>query len=91
MKPSRDNLPRGMTPQCLCREGAAALLGVSALHFDKHVVPEVPPIEIGGRKVWYVKALERWLDERSGLSDALRPDNEWLGELGSRDRANSRR
>lgn len=91
MKPARDNLPRGMTPRCLCREGAAALLGVSALHFDKHVVPEVPPIEIGGRKVWYVKALERWLDQRAQLGEAPRLSDEWLGELGNRDRARPRR
>jgi hypothetical protein len=79
-------LPAGLTPRLLCREAAAAYCGISPAHFDEHVSPSVPPLVMGRRNLFDIRALDRWLDQRSGLGDALRPVEEWLGELGG-DRA----
>ena len=84
-------LPRGMTPRLLSRDAASAYCGMSQTHFDEHVAPSVPPLVLGRRNLWDVKALDRWLDQRSGLGDVLRPVDEWLGGLGADDRAHSRR
>src|SRR5260370_1413420 len=87
---NRDALPAGMTPRLLSRAAAAAYCGVTAETFETHIRPQVPPIEIGARRLWDIKALNRWLDERSGLVEALRPIRDWLAELGD-DRARARR
>ena len=79
-------LPVGMTPRLLSREASAAYCGVTAETFETHIRPHVQPVEIGARRLWDVRALDRWLDVRSGLTDALRPIGEWLAELGD-DRA----
>jgi hypothetical protein len=86
----RRSLPIGMTPRLLARDAAAAYCGVTAETFEQHVRPYVRPIEIGARRLWDVKALDRWVDAQSGLTDALRPLDNWLAELGN-DRAGSRR
>lgn len=82
-------LPPGLTPRMLCREAAAEYCGISGTHFDTHV--DVPPVEIGRRKVWDIRSLDRWLDQRSGLVEPLRQIDVWLGELGACDRAHPRR
>jgi hypothetical protein len=61
-------LPAGMTPRLLTREAAATYCGISPNHFNVHLADAVPPISIGRRKLWDVKALDRWLDAQSGLS-----------------------
>ena len=86
----RRSLPSGMTPRLLSLDAAAAYLGITAPTFEQHVRPHVPPVEIGTRRLWDVKALDQWLDLQSGLGDALRPVDEWLAEL-ENDRASSRR
>lgn len=86
----RRSLPIGMTPRLLAREAAAAYCGVTGEAFEQHIRPHIPPIEIGTRRLWDVKALDRWLDAQSSLTDALRPVDDWLAELGN-DRARSRR
>jgi hypothetical protein len=86
----RRSLPTGMTPRLLSRDAAAAYCGITAETFEQYIRPHVTPIEIGARRLWDVRALDRWLDLRSGLTDALRPVDDWLVELGN-DRANSRR
>jgi hypothetical protein len=78
----RRHLPAGLTPRLLCREAAAEYCGVSPTHFDEHVSPSVPPLVMGRRNLFDIRALDRWLDQRSGLDDALRPVEEWLGGLG---------
>lgn len=83
-------LPVGMTPRLLCLEAAAAYCGVIEETFDKHIRPHVPPVAIGARRLWDVRALDRWLDVQSGLVDATRPLEEWVAGLGD-DRANPRR
>jgi hypothetical protein len=82
-------LPVGMTPRLLSRDAAAAYCGVVAETFEEHVRPHVRPVEIGSRRLWDIKALDRWLDERSGLAEVVRPIGDWLGELGD-DRARPR-
>lgn len=74
-------LPLGVTPRLLCRAAAAEYLGISEPHFADHVAAKVPAIEIGHRKLWDRKALDRWLDERSGFAERLRPVSEWVGAL----------
>jgi hypothetical protein len=77
-------VPGGMTPRLLCKSAAAAYCGVIAETFEQHVRPHVPPIEIGTRRLWDVRALDRWLDQRSGLVTELRPVNDWLATLGGK-------
>src|SRR4051812_9069809 len=78
----RRHLPAGMTPRLLSRDEAAAYLGIIAETFEKHVRPHVLPIEIGSRVLWDVRALDRWLDQRSGLVAELQPIGNWLAGLG---------
>ncbi len=87
---ARASLPLGMTPRLLSRDAAATYCGITAETFEQHVRPHVRPIEIGARRLWDIKALDRWVDAQSGLTDALRPVDDWLAELGN-DRAGSRR
>jgi hypothetical protein len=61
-------LPAGMLPRLINRRAAAAYCGISPVHFDKQIAPVVPPIQLGGRNVWDLKALDRWLDAQSGLA-----------------------
>lgn len=79
----RAELPIGMTPRLLCREAAAAYCGISPNHFDEHIAAAVRPLEFGGRKVWDIRALDRWLDVRSGLAEALPEPGNWLRKLGA--------
>lgn len=75
-------LPSGMTPRLLSLDAAATYCGVMPGTFETHIRPHVPPVEIGARRLWDVKALNRWLDERSGLAHATRPVEDWAGMLG---------
>lgn len=85
----RPRLPQGMTPRLLGREAAAAYCGMSADTFETAV--PVRPIALSvRRRLWDVKALDRWLDQQSGLVEALAPTEDWLGRLRD-DRARSRR
>jgi hypothetical protein len=75
-------LPHGMVPRLISREAAATYCGMSPNHFEEHIAPAVPPVRVGKRNLWDVKALDRWLDQRSGLAHATRPVDEWAGMLG---------
>jgi hypothetical protein len=60
-----------MTPRLLSREAAAEYCGVSVGLFEQNV--GVTPIRgFGSRKLWDVKALDRWLDRLSEIDDAPR-------------------
>jgi len=74
-------MPRRKEPRI--PDAAAAYCGITVQTFEHHIRPHVAPIEIGARRLWDVRALDRWLDVRSGLTDALRPVNDWLSELGN--------
>jgi hypothetical protein len=56
---------------------------MSPNHFEEHVAQAVPPLHFGRRCLWDIKALDRWLDERSGLAQADRPIEDWAGMLGN--------
>jgi hypothetical protein len=75
-------LPRGMTPRLLSEDAAAAYLGIHRETFEEHIRPHIPPVEIGSRRLWDIKALDYWLDQQSGLVEALRPTEDWLAGLG---------
>jgi hypothetical protein len=60
--------------------------------FEARVRPHVPALAISARPLlWDVRALDRWLDEQSGLVDAGPPIDEMIGRLGANDRARARR
>jgi hypothetical protein len=74
-------LPAGITPRLLARDAAAAYCGVITERFEKHIRPYVKPVEIGSRVLWDIKALDRWLDQQSGLDSIVQPVEEWLKRL----------
>ena len=75
-------LPPGLTPRLVCRDDAATYLGVSGNHFDRHVAPVVAPIMIGCRKLWDIRALDRWLDAQSAAGNPAPVDkHKLLGAL----------
>jgi hypothetical protein len=74
-------LPAGLTPRLLGVDAAAAYLGVSAGHFERHVVPAIPAMLIGERRLWDIRRLDRWLDERSGVAHPGLSRDQWLGAL----------
>ena len=76
-------LPAGMTPRLISRGAAAVYCGVTEETFETHVRPHVVPVELGARRLWDVRALDRWLDERSGLTEVVRPIGDWLAGLGN--------
>jgi hypothetical protein len=85
--PDRGHLPRGMTPRLLSRNAAATYLGIGVEAFDEYVAPVVRPVEIGRRRLWDLNALDRWVDQKSGLAHARdpRPMGERLnGDQGER-------
>lgn len=62
----QDRLPRGMTPRLLSVEQAAAYCGVGRELFETKV--GVQPLKLFGNRVLYDRvALDRWLDDQSGL------------------------
>jgi hypothetical protein len=84
----RDRLPRGLTPRLLSRDAAAAYCGLSADTFEAVIL--VQPISLSARRrLWDIRALDRWLDQQSGIAEPYIPAAEWLGKLD--DRKNGRR
>jgi hypothetical protein len=62
----RKRLPPGITPRLLTRDQAAAYCGVGKELFEQSV--DVPPLRcFGARVLWDRRALDRWLDQKSGL------------------------
>jgi hypothetical protein len=52
---------------------AAAALGISRAGFDRHVRPNVKAVQIGGRKLYPLRELERYIDRNAAV-----PLAEWL-------------
>jgi len=76
-------LSYGLTPRLLSRELAAEYCGISVGLFDETIATQVPPIGLNSRKVWDIRALDHYLDERSGLAPpALRSVDEYIERLG---------
>lgn len=44
---------------------AAAALGVSPSHFKRHIQPHLPVVYTGGRRIYPVHRLKRWLDQNT--------------------------
>lgn len=65
------NLPPGMTPRLISRDDAALYLGVSGNHFDRHVAPFVAAVMLGCRRLYDVRALDRFVDGRAGPGPAV--------------------
>lgn len=70
-------LPPGLTPRLLSREAAAAYCGISPTTFDETIGEAVAPVELRRRKLWDIKAIDRWIDGRSfpaknGAGESLR-------------------
>jgi len=80
-------LPPNLPPRLLSRDQAAEYCGgISTGLFDETIGSEVPPIELHKRKLWDVRALDRYLDECSGLIETLRPVDEYISRLGRKSR-----
>lgn len=78
-----------ITPRLLSLDMAAEYCGLSPETFEATV--PVRPIDLGiRRKLWDIRALDRWLDEKSGLIEISSPTQDWLGKLRS-DRSRERR
>lgn len=66
-------------PRLLTTQLAAEYCGVSADLFERHFGAIIEPVRIGRRKMWDRRAIDRWLDERSGLAE--RGEFDWEGAL----------
>jgi len=44
---------------------AATALGVSPSHFKRHIQPQIPVVYTGGRRIYPVHRLKRWLDDNT--------------------------
>lgn len=77
----RNALPSGLAPRLLNRDAAAAYCGISTAQFVAHVSPHVPPILIGQKRLWDMSAIDRWLDQGSGVGDAALSPEQWLERL----------
>jgi predicted DNA-binding transcriptional regulator AlpA len=68
----RKPLPPSLPPRGICREEAAAYIGVGTTSFDKLVSEGAMPRPkvIGGRRVWDVHALDRAFSALPGDGDA---------------------
>lgn len=73
---ARLNLP---TRRLLAHQQAAEYCGMSVPHFDAHVAPHVPALDFGRKLLWDKKAIDLWLDWRSGIGQASTgyDDNLW--------------
>lgn len=57
-----DRLHRTVPRLALNQQEAAAALGVSVDHFERHVKPELSYVMAGSRRLYPVAELQRWLD-----------------------------
>ena len=56
-----------MTAILLTKKNAAASLGMSVSHFDRHVHPHVKVVYSGQLHLYPVKDLERWAEEQASI------------------------
>jgi hypothetical protein len=62
---STRQLRRSVPNLALQRSEAAAALGMSAEHFDRHVKPHVAVVYSGGLRLYPIAGLQRWLDDEA--------------------------
>lgn len=78
-------LPPSLPPRLLSRDQAAEYCGgISVGLFDSTIAKEVPPIELHKRRLWDIRALDHYLDVRSGLAIKLRPIEDGIAQLGKK-------
>jgi hypothetical protein len=78
-----------VTPRLLNRQQAAEYCGVCVTTFMTHVAPQVGPVEIGAKRLWDVRKLDRWIDALSvGMPEPAQAD--WLARLDEDDRSHER-
>jgi len=53
----------------LGRSEAAAALGMSLRHFQRHVQPHIRTVYSGQLRLYSIKELERWLERNASASD----------------------
>lgn len=58
-------LPANLPPRALSAEQAAEYCGIGRTLFEEH---GPAPVKIGKRSVWLRDALDRWLDDLSGVT-----------------------
>jgi hypothetical protein len=79
---SEPRLPAGLTPRLLSVDQAAAYLGISANHFERHVAATIAAVSIGSRRLYDVKVLDRFVDGRAVMEEDKRPNKyKLLGAL----------
>ena len=73
----RSSLSANLAPRGLCRETAAAYVGVGATKFDEMVADgRMPqPIHVDGRRIWDRRALDQSFDAL-GTSGSVNPWDE---------------
>jgi hypothetical protein len=70
-------LPPGLVPRLLTAEQAAAYCGVGRENFVARV--RVPPIKVFGNRTLYDRvAIDRWLDDQSGIAQIDAEREDWL-------------
>jgi excisionase family DNA binding protein len=58
-----------MAPRLLLtRREAAAALGVSLSHFQRHIQPNIPCVYSGQLRLYRLEDLERWAEAEASLS-----------------------
>lgn len=73
-------LPPGLVPRLLTAEQAAAYCGVGRDNFEARV--GVSPLRCFGNRILYDRvALDRWLDQQSGLAIVEAEREDWLKHL----------
>lgn len=55
-------------PRLVSIANAAAYCGISAKTFSSQIRPFVPPICIGGRRLWDIQQLDAYIDQLSGTA-----------------------
>lgn len=54
----------------ITRQEAAAMLGVSLRHFERHVQPEIPCVYSGQLRLYRPRDLEQWVDAQASKCEA---------------------
>jgi hypothetical protein len=73
----RSSLPANLAPRGLCREHAAAYVGVGTTKFDEMVADgRMPtPLHVDGRRIWDRRALDQSFDAL-GTGEGVNPWDE---------------
>jgi hypothetical protein len=70
-----------LAPRLLSRDAAARYCGISTTHFLAHVAPRVAPMLIGRKRLWDVRAIDRWIDRETGIGEISLSPERWLERL----------